>query len=322
MTGAMKGVRLQRTNGTTTDAAALEAMLRPVFDAEVRSFGLMHDGAFGTLYDVRLAHRPGRVVVKMQKFAGRAAIERRQLEELRRHAPVRVPDVYACLAGTPSSAEALVLEHLPGVEGRRLGALTPAARSRVAGSMIDTILALHGREHPEGYGELDGPWAQRWLDHYRPWAGAVFAELRSRVGSEQAPDPLVVKVGERALERIENIFTGRNARPVLVHGDFCLGNLLFDPDTYEVTGLIDPLDSVWGDAERDLVHLAKSDGHRYGLLEEYQRRVPPDDGFELRYWFYMFWTWVSYDASIGLRDDAWYRTCAERLQAMLDRVAW
>jgi aminoglycoside phosphotransferase (APT) family kinase protein len=280
----------------------------------------MHDGAFGTLYDVRLAHPVGRVVVKAQKFADRAASEARELAELRRHAPVRVPEVYACLASTPDSPEALVLEYLSGVEGRRLGELSAGDRSRVACSMIDTLRALHDVQHAAGFGALEGPWCERWVDYYRPWVEAVFAELLSRAESVEAPDPLVLEVGERALSRVEAVFAGRSALPALVHGDYCLGNVLFYPDTFQVTGLIDPLDSVWGDAERDLVHLAKSDGHRYGLLEEHQSRVRPDDGFELRYWFYMFWTWVSYDATIGLRADDWYSACAERLNGELDRA--
>jgi aminoglycoside phosphotransferase (APT) family kinase protein len=312
-------MRLQGPHNALLTTSELGALLRPFVDGDVLSLRLMHDGAFAALYDVRLADHPSRVVVKVQKFANRAAIEQRQLAELRKYSPVRVPEVYACLAATSGLPEALVLEHLPGVEGRCLGNLTAAARFRVARSMVDTLLALHGYEHADRYGELDGPWCDRWVEYYRSWLEAVFAELQSRVGSAQSPDPLVLQVGEQSLACIEDVFTARIAPAVFVHGDFCLGNVLFDPDTYEITGLIDPLDSVWGDPERDLVHLAKSEGHRYGLLGEYQQRVPPDEKFWLRYWFYMFWTWVSYDASIGLRDDAWYHTCAERLQEALDR---
>jgi fructosamine-3-kinase len=313
-------MRLQGPNDTSIDIAVLGKMLWPIFHAEVLSSRLMHDGAFGTLYDVNLDHSIGHVAVKAQKFAGRAAIEQRQLEELRRHSPVRVPEVYACLAAEPGFPEALVLEYLSGVEGRRLGPLDAPARPKVASSMIDTLLALHASERADAYGNLDGPWHQRWVQYYRPWAETVLSELRSRAGSPESPDRLVLQVGERALGCFEDVFAGRDATPVFVHGDFCLGNVLFDPETFVAIGLIDPLDSVWGDGERDLVQLAKSNGHLYGLLDEYQRRVPPDNGFELRYWFYMFWTWVSYDATIGLRDDAWYRTCAQRLQEVLDRA--
>jgi aminoglycoside phosphotransferase (APT) family kinase protein len=313
-------MRLAGPNPTYADSTTLGTMLRPVFHAEVCSFRLMHDGAFGSLYEVGLDGPIDRVVVKLQKYTGRAEIEQRHLAELRRRSPVRIPEVHACLPAAPGSPEALVLDYLPGVEGRRLGNLAPSQRAVVGRSVIDTLCALHEHEHPGGCGELDGPWYERWVDYYRPWIEDVLAELQGRAGSPESPDPLVLQVGERALACIEEVFTGCDAPAVLIHGDFCLGNLLFDPDTLQVTGLIDPLDSAWGDAERDLVHLAKSDGHRYGFLEEYQRRFPPDDRFELRYWFTMFWTWVSYDAAIGLRNDAWYRSCAQRLRAELDRA--
>jgi fructosamine-3-kinase len=63
---------------------------------------LLGEGALGITHAVDLDGPPQRVVVKWQKRLGQAAREARQLEELRRHAIVKVPEVLCCHVGCRS----------------------------------------------------------------------------------------------------------------------------------------------------------------------------------------------------------------------------
>ena len=39
--------------------------------------------------------------------------------------------------------------------------------------------------------------------------------------------------------------------------------------------------------------------------------------FWLRYWFHMFWAWLSYFARIDLQAHAWFRRCTRELDAAM-----
>jgi len=212
----------------------------------------------------------------------------------------------------------MVMQRMTGVEGRRLGSLDDTQRDRVGDAMIDALIGLQSHVHAEGYGDLNGP-PVSWPEFYEMRVDAIYRELKGRQGADNTLPDGVIPVMDRARAAVPDILRDRDPGAVLVHGDFCLGNLLFNPESFEIEGLIDPLDSCWGDPEFDLVHLTKSNGHLFRLVERYRERRPSDDGFDLRYWTYMFWTWLSYNASINLREDVWYARCAERLTAQMDR---
>src|SRR5262245_20072926 len=70
----------------------------------------LRGGAFGLVYDVRLAEAPHRAIVKVQQFPDRGRQEQRQLEILREHLSVPVPAVYVYHSATPEIPfEALIM---------------------------------------------------------------------------------------------------------------------------------------------------------------------------------------------------------------------
>jgi aminoglycoside phosphotransferase (APT) family kinase protein len=310
-------VRLTQRPVTQLTHEQVDAIIDAAFACEKLSATLIGSGAFGLVYDVALPRPPQRVVIKIQKFPGWGLREQQQLDILRQHSPVPVPQIYYYQPETATMCEALVMEYLPGIPGKSLRDPAPALRQRITRDITDTLLALHDVRHPEGYGSIDGPYYERWWDFYGQRVRAVYAYLQQPLPGDTPLDSAILRMAERSLAAGEAILGDRKGDAVLVHGDFCLNNLLFDPATCRIVGLIDPLDLHWGERELDLVNLTKSRGERFQLLETYCQSIHLDEQFPVRYWFYQFWSWLYYYALIHVLATEWLLFCVQKLEQYL-----
>ena len=155
-----------------------------------------------------------------------------------------------------------------------------------------------------------------WGDYYRHRVAAIHRFLQTDPAGLRL-HPTVRRVADAAAERAAGILGTFPGTPTLIHGDVAPANLLFDPQSYRLTGLLDPLGSCWGDPGLDTLMLTNSRGHLYRFLEAYTARAGVDAAFSLRYWFYMLWEWLSYYARFGLDEPEWFLTAAERLTTAL-----
>lgn len=303
----------------------LTATIRAAFGPGIRITAQvpLGAGAFGVVHAVTLSAPPGRAVAKVHTYPGEGAQEAQRLRVLRAYLQprgVRVPRVYAVVpASRASPGDAVVMEHLAGVSIRQLGdpeRLSGGARGAVQATVVDLLLALHAVRRPAGYGDLTGPAWPTWGAYYGRRVAAVHRFLRTDAAA-RGLHPTVRRVADAAAEQAPGILATFVGPPTLVHGDVAPANLLVDPRTYRLTGLLDPLDSCWGDPALDTLMLTNSRGHHYRFLEAYAARTGSDAAAPLRYWFYMVWEWLSYFARFGLDAPAWFLAAAERLAAAL-----
>jgi hygromycin-B 7''-O-kinase len=118
-----------------------------------------------------------------------------------------------------------------------------------------------------GFIEMDdfADWTLHRLDHWRNACRAVNALSTE---AELYIDELI----EQNAPALNEPFT-----PVLVHHDFKYGNLNFDPDTYEATGVFDLFEAYLGDGEEDLVRmlwLVRDDAERRAFVTAYTENWP------------------------------------------------
>ena len=228
--------------------SSLRHISERVWKTSLQSITLLGEGVYGRCYGVTFGRSPYRAVVKLQKYPGMAGQETRQLIELRSHIPSLVPQVYANLPETDVGA-ALVMEWLPGQSCPRPERLPHPLRLALQRQVVDLLLTVHGVPYLDGYGSFDGPFYPRWWDYYGQRVRNTYQAINN---SEEARAYLgfqVLALMDRALDHGEQILATGLERPVLLHGDFCFGNLLFDPHTWRISGLIDPLDAEWGERE-------------------------------------------------------------------------
>ena len=75
-------------------------------------------------------------------------------------------------------------------------------------------------------------------------------------------------------------------KPVLIHADLNIMNIMADPKTFELTGFIDPCGSLWADREYDLFQLRNMWGDAYGLYETYKKRCGLNELADFRVAYY------------------------------------
>jgi len=246
-------------------------------------------GFYGVVYRAEIDQAPGQVILKWQKFPGWTAREQRNLDALRPHSRVKIPDVYGLYQGPEEAPfECILMELLPGVKASDVKFPNPEALSAFADEIVENLLGLHAVHHPEGFGDLDGPFFPTWLDFYKPRVDGYYQGIQVELGQPDFP-AFLRDVIKRSYTAFDQIFTHSCPRASLVHSDYNVWNYMVDPQTCRATGIIDPLDSCWADPEIDLFHLYNGPGAEMGLLERYFQAVPPDEGFFLRSYFYRFW---------------------------------
>lgn len=259
------------------------------------------EGTFGIVWEALLPSEPRRVIVKWQKSIGRGLLEKRQLEELRKYSVVKVPEVYYYHAATDDLPfDALVMEYIEGVPASEIDDPEHDAAERLAHDLVDILLSWHTVRNPLGYGDLDGPYYQKWTDHY----GKRIAIYHSTLHSMGNAAPVaMLDMADSAADITEDVLGSRCDQAVLIHSDFWLPNILVDPYTLQVTGVIDPLDAEWADRELDLILVDWPWGDPHYILNLYQQRFPLDAGFPLRYAFYEFWYAMQTFIRAGWRTD-------------------
>ena len=181
---------------------------------------------------------------------------------------------------------------------------------------VNLLLQLHMVTHHEGYGSFDGPFYTRWWDYYGQRVKDTHQAINRSEEARAYLGPQVLTLMDRALDYGERILDTAESQPALLHGDFSFGNLLFDPQTWRISGLLDPLDAEWGARELDLVNVINGHIHHFELLNRYREAIDPGPYFPLRYWFYHVWKWLFY----YVRVQAPFQECVLRCGHELEKA--
>jgi len=165
--------------------------------------------------------------------------EARLLERLRGVLPVAIPAVVA-VSERPA---AVVLRRLPGVAPFHLDIMPAAARDRLAGDVAHFLAALHGLP-TAGFGRSDPLSVAR--QH------ALLATAFAQVAATLAP------ATRRYIEgALAELGTLPEVETAVIHGDLHVDNMLIEPGSGALTGIIDFGLCGRGDPHVDLVRLAR-----------------------------------------------------------------
>jgi len=275
------------------------------------------EGFYAHVYQVELDRAPEQAIVKCHKFPERGKRETQQLQVLRQHATVRVPEVYALHPGSASfPCEALTMEYVPGIKASEVAFPDEQSKARFVDQVIEALRAWHALHHPAGFGELDGPFYGTWLGSFRQRIARYHAHVHGPAHRAVISEPVMHTI-DRSFEAMDAILAGASARSSLVHSDYNAWNMMVDPETYALSGVIDPIDAGWSDPEIDLFHLANCRPD-LGLLERYLEGVDVDAAFWLRYRFYRFWDDVKHYCRMGWYGEERFRGYADALEEAMD----
>ena len=241
-------------------------------------------GSYGRVFRGTLQKSGEKIILKAYRRKGLQNEEAEQLTILARHTSVKMPAVYFTFEDEKTAVLAMSF-----IEGEN--AMNPKfifksreRKSDFAFQVIDGMLEWHSVKNTH-YGFLKNPEADSWKTFYTE------SFLEPRLEGLQA----LCRDGQYPEKDLERLITGAQIFekevaepdcPVLIHGDLNIMNIMVDPKTMRVNGFIDPLDSMWADREYDLFQLQNMWGDKFGLFDEYKRRVKLSENASFKLAFY------------------------------------
>ena len=324
---AASGINLEREMAMTEavqafdldwlgDGDCLARTLGECFDACVLSVSPVGAGFYARVFKVALDGDPWNIIVKCHKYPGRSQKEGNQLAALREVAVAKVPRVYALHPyANDFPCEALSMEVIPGINASKVVFPDVQFQQRFVEQAVENLLVWHAVSNERGFGELQGPFTPTWVEYFKERIASYHRRLHQDERRAIVSD-YVMRIVERSFETMDLIFRGSSPTSSLVHSDYNAWNMMVDPETFELTGIIDPIDAGWSDSEIDLFHLPNC-RPELGLLERYLQEICVDEGFWLRFRFYRFWDDVKHYVRMGWYEEGRFRRYAEELESSM-----
>ena len=268
-----------------------------MFSTSVNSLFRVGTGAFGSVFCANFPTPPCRAAVKVFHNAGDAEKEKLWYSALETSG-VKIPEIYSSYG-----ENCLVMEYICGTNAAKPPSGCNFARiGKQAAADIAKLHSMRGT----GFGriaseeDLHGGRYPAWRECYKAIASRQFLKIenaaRSGLFSKDVPALL-----ENVFTYFDKIFD-EPAYPALIHGDLNAENIMINSGAYLC--MIDPINTMWGDAEYELFQLSENGGGRYNLLENYAAVRPLSPDYRIKSACYAAFAEAEWFADISRPQDA------------------
>ncbi len=140
------------------------------------------------------------------------------------------------------------------------------------------------------FGDTQNPNCDNWLDYYKPFAKAIY-DTSEQLFQEGKLHKKIIDIMRLAWDKFDTIFSEKVSTACLIHGDLNITNIMVDKDYY-ITGIIDPLNSMFADREYDLFQLDNMGGKKFNLRKTYIHKYGASKNCDIKCAFYALWNEV------------------------------
>lgn len=224
-------------------------------------------GSNGKAYSVFLSNGD-KIVLKVYRFAGMNETEAQQLKILSENTSVLMPKVL--FTYSKEGIALLAMSYIPGKNVLNPIFLLNSKfnKQKFATDVAKGMLEWHSVTESK-FGDISNPEFNTWHEYYR----------ENKVNNILSGINQLVKDGKfnnkkyyslcQATEIFDKYYE-EPEKPVLIHGDLNIMNIMANPHNIELTGFIDPCGSMWADREYDLFQLKNMWGNKFFLYETYK----------------------------------------------------
>ncbi len=261
----------------------LPGIISEKLNKKAEKFKFIGGGSYGRVYKTVLSDGEA-IAVKGYKLQGMQYEEAQQLSFLSENTSVKMPEVLFTYEDDDTAILAMSF-----VEGQNV--LNPAfllkrksQKQNFADEVISGMLEWHSLTNDK-FGSLSNPVYDSWYEYYKterqePWLKAL-KELSDNGKFSKKKIKLLFEATE-----IFNKLPQENTKPVLIHADLNIMNIMADPKTLKLIAFIDPCGSMWADREYDLFQLRNMWGDAYGLYGTYKRKCETSEFSDFRVAYY------------------------------------
>ena len=304
-------------NGNKHILPLIHELVFAKLNKEVLNIKFIGGGSYGRVYKASLSSGET-IAVKAYRIQGSQHEEARQLDILSKNTSVEMPKVLFAYEDNETAILAMTF-----VEGRNV--LNPlfllkskSQKQQFACDVISGMLQWHGVTN-EKFGELANPVFDTWLEYYKkekqePWLSGLNA-LSEKGKFSKKKLKLLVEATE-----LFNKLPEEKAKPVLIHSDLNIMNIMADPKTLKLTAFIDPCACMWADREYDLFQLRNMWGDAYGLYDTYKEKYNLSEYADFRVAYYGAMNEAHCRLGGGLIFPLWEMLCNRRLKKEMKKL--
>ncbi|MEE1321744.1 MAG: phosphotransferase [Acutalibacteraceae bacterium] len=263
--------------------AVLPDVISEKLDKKAVKFKFIGGGSYGRVYKTTLSD--GEVIaVKGYKLQNMQHEEAQQLRFLAENTSVKMPEVL--FTYEDDNTAVLAMTFLPGqnVLNPMFLLKRKKQKQKFADDVITGMLEWHSVSNDK-FGALCNPVYDSWYEYYKkekqePWLSAL-TELSDNGRFSKKKLNILIEATE-----LFNSLPEENSKPVLIHADLNIMNIMADPKTLKLIAFIDPCGSIWADREYDLFQFRNMWGDAYGLYETYKRKYEASEFTDFRVAYY------------------------------------
>lgn len=294
----------------------VEQAARMHLNADVTQLRFIGGGSFGKVFKAQLSSGET-VALKAYRERGAQLLEAEQLGVLSKNTSVKMPDVLFTHADENSAVMGMSF-----IEGQN--ALNPllllkskAQKEAFAKEVINGMSEWHSVSGVK-FGDLNEPEYLSWSEYYRfekqePWLKGL-ADLCGKGKFGKKKYDLLCRATE-----VFNKVCEEPEKPVLIHGDLNIMNIMVNQKNLKLNGFIDPRGSMWADREYDLFQLRNMWGDSFGLYEAYKALNGESKHTDFRVAYYGAMNEAACRLSGGLIMPVWEDLCNIRLEKLMKK---
>lgn len=276
----------------------LSKIFELTFNKKCLSAKQINQGFYGWVFLIECQDNT-KIIAKVYKQLGYIDNEILQLDMMRKYALVKVPEIYSVsYKADNGSFDVMFMEFINGINAGAMKIAAEKDKISFSNQVVENLLAIHEASNPDGFGSyVDDEYSKSWEAYYKSNITKLYDEVHNRKFSKLSNSN--IDLIDELYENFDKILNKPVAENHLIHGDYNLWNLMADPESNKLVGMIDPFGSCFADRELELFQLQNANGNEYKLLENYASHISLSDTFEIKNAYYFFWDDVKHMVNMG-----------------------
>ncbi|MDE7078754.1 MAG: aminoglycoside phosphotransferase family protein [Clostridia bacterium] len=259
---------------------------------EVKKVDYLGGGSFGRAFRIKFSD--GRKIV-LKFLIAQNMLEKEifDLELLAKHCAVKFPAVlFSRKSDGRIPVDCYGMEYIEGKSALLTFGLYFASKKKklkFADKVTSAIHSLHECKNNK-FGDTMNPDCEDWIDCYKPFAKSILDKAEEMFAQNSLLEKIIVAM-RKAWDKFDVIFSEKVTEACLIHGDLNTANIMVDKKG-NITGFIDPLNSMYADREYDLFQFDNLMGKKFYLRKTYIEKYGASKYCDQKCAFYALWNEV------------------------------
>ncbi|MGN1419067.1 MAG: aminoglycoside phosphotransferase family protein, partial [Acutalibacteraceae bacterium] len=255
-------------------------------------------GAVGSVYKV-ITDDPN-VLLAVKIGANRAILEDEynMIKFISDRVDCKLPKLY--FIDQIENMTLIAMDFIDGIPGDSKILRFLSGKKTLADDIVDNLLKIHS-VHNDKFGPVNNAVYDTWYDYYKEYAQEIY-DFCCDCHKNKRLSGFVFGSVEKSFQNLDKLIPDNGEKPTLIHGDYWLPNMIINPKTMKLAGVVDPFNIMWTEPEFEIFAMTVGYGKRLKLYETYKEKVKTSELCDLKVELYALYNelmWYKRNGEIG-----------------------